>query len=170
MSNSMSKFFVVAVSMAAIFAVGAWAQEVDPSEEISKQWAAEQAARAERQERLDDLMVIMATEMAEIRASINSAERESLMVAHRENMNEAMSLMRSLGGAHMRTVMAEHLGSGMKPGMVANKSQQMHMKMDMDSDHPHHQMSHEERLKDLEIRMDMTHIMMESMMEIDSGN
>ena len=138
----------------ALLVSSAWAQETDPDRDISDEWAAEQAVRAERQDRLDELMMSMANEMAEIRATTDRTKRESLMAAHRENMREAMGLMRSMGGIHMREVMAEHTGPGM---------QHAHKGMHASQTHP--EMSGEQRITDLENRMDMMHVMMESMME-----
>ncbi len=162
----MSKLLIVTVPIAVLLFAGAWAQETDPAQEIADQWAVEQALRVERQARLDTLMVTMAKEMAAIRSTTNRREKESLMVVHRENMREAMSLMRGMGGMHMREVMSEHMGSGMKPGMGSGMPE--HGQKRMNSSLSHAEPSNEQRLTDLENRMDMMHVMMESMMEAEA--
>lgn len=162
----MFRLLVIAALSGALFISSAWAQETDPAGELTDQWAAEQAARAVRQERLDGLMVTMASEMADIRATTNRAERESLMVAHRENMREAMGLMRSMGGAHLRKAMSQHVRPGTKEEMGSSMSEHAHK--GMDSSQPLIEMTSEQRLSDLENRMDMMHVMMESMMEVDA--
>lgn len=162
----MNKLLVIAVPIAVLLFASAWAQETDPAQDISAEWAAERAQRAENQARLDGLMGTMAKEMADIRATKNRKKREALMATHREHMREAMGLMRSMGGMHMREVMAEHAGPGMKQGMDMGSPQHMHKRMN--SSGPHPEMTTEDRLSDLENRMDMMHVMMESMMEVDA--
>ncbi len=176
----MYKSLVAVVPIAVLLFSGAWAQEVDPSQEIADKWAADEEIRAERQERLDDLMVTVAQEMAEIRSTTNNKERASLMMVHRENMREAMGLMRSMGGVHMRKVLSQHLGSGMAPGMMPGKKAGMragmgsgmgsdasgHAHEGMSSSLPHDEMTNDQRITDLENRLDMMHVMMESMMEV----
>lgn len=151
----MFKTMVIVGLSAALLIPGAWAQETDPAGQLADQWAAEAAARAERHERLEDLMMVMTSEMADIRATTNRAKRDSLMETHRENMREAMGLMRSMGGMHMRKVMSQHAGPGMKAGM--------------DSSQPHPEMSNDQRFSEIENRMDMMLVMMESMLEADTS-
>jgi len=162
----MFKLMIVTVPIAVLLFAGAWAQETDPGREIADQWAAEQALRIEQQARLDTLMVTMAKEMAEIRSTTDRREKESLMVVHRENMREAMSLMRGMGGMHMRKVMSEHLGSGTKPGMGSGMPEHGHKRMNPSL--PQADPSNEQRVTDLENRMDMMHVMMESMIEAEA--
>lgn len=150
--------FIIALS-AILLAGSVWAQESGPAEPTADKLPAE---RAERQARLDKLMDTMAVEMGAIRDASDRKERDALMAIHREHMHEAMRLMRDMGGTHMREVMAGHMGPGRKSPA--------------DSDQPHHlhkriapaartELSDAERLADLEIRLDMMQVMMESMME-----
>ena len=160
----MNRSKLILVPIAILLFAGAWAQETDPVHDISRDWAELKAQRAENQARLDVLISIMSEEMAAIRATGNRDDRETLMVKHREHMHEAIGLMDGMSGKHMREVMAEHTGSGVK--QETDGQQQMHMSTDESG--PHAGMSVEERIGDLEIRMDMMSIMMESMMEADS--
>ena len=162
----MNKLQLLAVPIAMLLFTGASAQETDPARDISRDWAAQQAQRVENQARMDVLMETMTDEMAAIRATENRKDREALMIKHREHMLEAMSLMRGINGKHMREVMAEHTGPGMKKGMGMDSQQQMHKSMDASSPHPG--MNNEQRLRDLEIRMDMMSVMMESLMQVDT--
>ena len=58
--------------------------------------------------------VIDAQGYSRFRSSENRDDRETLMVKHREHMHEAIGLMDGMSGKHMREVMAEHTGSGVK--------------------------------------------------------
>jgi hypothetical protein len=84
-------------------------------------------------------------------------------------MYEAMDLMRDLGGAHMRNVMTEHLAPHHAmhhaPGM-AGMGSGSHMMMSWPRSH----MSDATRLDDLETRVDMMQIMMESMLNDRTGS
>lgn len=162
----MNKLKLVVVPIAMLLFAGAWAQETDPAHDISRDWAAQQAQRAENQARLDVLMGTMTEEMAAIRTATSRKDRETLMTKHREHMREAMGLMRGMSGKHMREVMAEHTGPGMKQGMDMDSQQHMRKNMDANSKHPG--MNNDERISDLEIRMDMMSVMMESMMQADT--
>lgn len=163
----MKKSHLVTVLIATLLFAGAWAQETDPARDISRDWAEQQAQRAENQAQLDVLMSTMTEEMATIRATTNRKDRETLMTKHREHMREAMGLMRGMSGKHMREVMAEHAGPGMKQKMDMDSQQHMHKGMDTSSSVPG--ISNEERIRDLEIRMDMMSVMMESMMQADTN-
>ena len=153
----MNKIQLVAVPIAMLLIAGAWAQETDPSADMSRAWAEQEAQRAANQARMDELMETMSEEMAAIRASTSHKDREALMTEHREHMLEAMSLMRGMNGVHMREAMAGHAGPGMKNDMGMDASMQ------------HPGMNAEDRIGDLEIRVDMKSIMMESMMQADSN-
>jgi uncharacterized protein YicC (UPF0701 family) len=131
----------------------AWVQETDPAKEIADYWRAEQAQRESRQARLDTLMSTMAEEMEAIRHTSDQGERQALMVTHRENMLEAMQLMRNMGGAHLQEVVAGHLGSD-----VGSDSKHTHGMPARAREH----MSDSARLGDLENRVDMMQIMIES--------
>lgn len=152
------------ITLVAVFlASSGWAQETDPVQIISDHWAAEQAQRAKDQARLEGLMDTVAAEMTRIRATENRTERDALMATHRQHMREAMALMRGMGGAHLREVMAEHTGSGMDPGMKMDRQQGM--LKPMVPSRPRMEMSDAQRLTDLENRLDMMQVMMESVME-----
>lgn len=145
-----------------------WAQETDPANDIAEQWSAEQTLRELRQARLDELMSAMAEEMKAIRSSENPDERQMLMATHRETMREAMGLMRDMGGAHMREVMAEHMGPGRAP--AADSARASHQHKRKPHAQPRSQMSDSQRLADLENRVDMMQVMLESMMSDHSEN
>ena len=51
----MNKLHLVAVSIAMLLVAGAWAQETDPSADITRDWAEQEAQRAENQARMDEL-------------------------------------------------------------------------------------------------------------------
>jgi hypothetical protein len=131
----------------------AWAQETDPAKQIAEYWQAEQAQRESRQARLDELMSTMAEEMEAIRGADDPAKRQALMVTHRKNMLEAMQLMRSMGGTHLQEAVADHLGSGVGAGGDHNHAAPTR---------PREHMSDSSRLADLENRVDMMQIMIES--------
>jgi hypothetical protein len=120
------------------------AQETDPARQIAEHWQTQEALRTEREERLNELMPIMAEEMEAI------------------DKARAMDLMRDLGGAHLGDVMAQHLGShhDVKHGMqkAAGDAQQI------SSSIPREHISDAARLGDLETRVDMMQIMLESML------
>ena len=158
------KTVTVVVAIAALLLTGAsGAQETDPANEAAEQWTAEQTLRELRQARLDDLMGTMAAEMQAIRNTSNRDERETLMNTHRKTMREAMDLMRDMGGAHMRDVMAEHMGSGRS--LASDSDRPAHQHKRMTPAQPRAQMSDSQRLADLENRVDMMQVMMESMMD-----
>ena len=160
MSTKMTRFAVIAIAFA--MAGTAWA-ETDPAAETEAQWAAERAARAERQARLETLMATMTEEMQAIRATSNRAERARLMGAHRDSMHEAMALMRDMGGEHMQAVVAEHLGRA--PAAREPSTEAKHSHRRTPTSRPRAGMSDADRLADLETRLDMMQIMMESMLE-----
>ena len=153
------------ITLVAVFlASSGWAQETDPDHLISDQWAAEQAQRAKDQARLEVLIDTIAEEMTRIRATENRGERDALMATHRQHMREAMALLRGTGGTHMREVVAEHTGSGMDPGMKMDG--QKGMLKPMDPSRPRMERSDAQRLTNLEIRLDMMQVMMESVMDM----
>ena len=122
---------IVVITTATMLMSGAiWSQETDPARQIAEQWQAEQALRAEREARLNELMSIMAEEMEAIHEEDERGQKQQLLAIHRAHMHEAMELMRDLGGASI----------------------------------PREQISDASRLGDLETRVDMMQIMLESMM------
>ncbi len=138
------------------------AQETDPARQIAEHWQTQQALRTEREERLNELMSIMAEEMEAIDKASNSGQRQQLLVNHRIHMHESMDLMRDLGGVHLREVMTQHLGShhDVKHGMQKAPADARHTSPSI----PREQISDAARLSDLETRVDMMQIMLESML------
>lgn len=154
--------FTAAIGVALLFLVGSgWAQETDPASETAEQWQVEQAAREQRQARLDELMATMADEMQAIRGAKSRSERDVLMASHQTTMREAMALMRDMGGNHMRKVMAEHVDAAAGPDTASDHQAHRHKRSA--AARPRAQMSDSERLADLENRLDMMQVMMESM-------
>lgn len=131
----------------------AWAGETDPARDIAEYWRVEQAQRESRQARLDELMSTMAEEMEAIRGAGNPAERQALMITHRENLLEALQLMRNMGGAHLQDVVADHLAPNTAVGSKHGHAV---------AARPREHMSDSTRLVDLENRVDMMQIMIES--------
>lgn len=164
----MKTFIVIAAIAAFLLSGKSWAQAPDAANEIDKQWQAEQSDRDQRQARLDQLMSTMATEMQAIRNTGNRKERDALMAEHRRTMREAMDLMHDMGGTHMREMMAEHMGSGTESDTDSNGPRHLHKRMT--PARPRAQMSDAQRLADLENRVDMMQIMMESMMDDHGGS
>ena len=162
----MTKSTVVIALTVALFAGSVWAQETNYAKEIRDQWAAEKAERAERQAKLDELMGTLTEEMAAIQETKDHTKRQGLMATHREHMREAMSLMRGMSGERMRELTAEHMGSGMKHKMKSERPQHRHK--GIASPRPRAEMSDAQRLTDLENRIDMMQVMVESMMNTDS--
>ena len=154
---------IVVITAATMLTSGAiWSQETDPARQIAEQWQAEKALRAEREARLNELMSIMAEEMEAIHEAGERGEKQQLMTKHRAHMFEAMELMRELGGAHMREVTAQHMGSHHAATGAAHKATGGHQSMM--SSIPREQFSDASRLGDLETRVDMMQIMLESML------
>ena len=85
------------------------------------------------------------------------------MNAHRRSMHETMSLMRQMGGMHMRELVAQHAGRAGDTEGAAEVSRHRHKRPPVS--HSRASLSDAERLADLETRVDMMQIMMESMME-----
>jgi len=151
------------VALAAVLLTGpVLAQETDPANEIAAQYAAEKAAREARQARLDELMGIMAGEMEALRSAKSRKGREAVMETHRKHMREAMSLMQGMGGQRMREVMGGHMDAGGGQPMMAGKAGHQH-KQGMAA-RPRADMSDAQRLSDIENRLDMMQVMMESLM------
>jgi len=124
--------------------------------------AAEQAARETRQARLDELLATISSEMATIRATSNMQEREALMAVHQGHMLEAMELMQEMGSDQMQEVMAEHMASGLEQETRAG--QPVHGPKTRSFRRPRSELSDAQRLADLEIRVDMMQVMIESLM------
>ena len=152
------------VSLVAVLVTGpVWAQgETDPASDMAEQYAAEQAAREARQVRLNELMGIMAEEMDALHSAKSRKDRAAVMETHRKHMREAMSLMRGMGGERMREVMGGHMDAGMGQKMGADGPAHQH-KRGMGA-RPRADMSDAQRLADIENRLDMMQVMMESLM------
>jgi hypothetical protein len=132
---------------------------LQPSEEY---WVELVAERLERQARLDALMGTMTAEMAAVRQTKDRREREALMTTHREHMREAMGLMRGFGGERMREVMSQHAGSTTEHGVNADRPHDRLKRRG--SSRPRSEVSDAERLTDLESRLDMMQIIIESLL------
>ena len=158
----MRTLIVVFTATAMLMSGAIFSQETDPARQIAEQWQAEQALRAEREARLNELMSIMAEEMEAIHEADERSQKQQLMAKHRAHMYEAMDLMRDLGGAHMRDVVEQHLGPHHGAMGKAHKATGGHRSMM--SSIPREQISDAARLGDLETRVDMMQIMLESMM------
>ncbi len=157
------KTLIIAVTTITMLMAGSvWSQETDPARQIAEQWQAEQTLRAEREQRLNELMSTMAEEMEAIHEAREGNQRMQLMSKHRVHMYEAMDLMRDLGGTHMREVTAQHLGPHHNDRHGAHGTAGGHPKMM--SSIPRENISDAYRLRDLETRVDMMQIMMESML------
>ena len=108
-------------------------------------------------------MGTMAEEMAVIRKTKDRKKRLAFMATHRTHMREAMGLMRGMGNERMREVMFKHMGPGMEPETDSDDPWHVYERMAWSP--PRAEMSDAQRLTDLESRLDMTQVMMESMME-----
>jgi hypothetical protein len=165
----MRTLIVISTTAAMLLSGAIWSQESDPARQLTEQWQTEQAQRAEREQRLNELMSVMAEEMEALHQTDDREKHRQLMATHRNHMYEAMDLMRDMGGAHMRDLVTEHLAphhathhaSGMA-GMGSGG----HMMMSR----PRAHMSDATRLGDLETRVDMMQLMMESMLTEQAGN
>ncbi len=157
------KVLLIAVTIIPMVMAGnLLAQETDPARQIAEHWQTQQALRTEREERLNELMSIMAEEMEAIDKASNGAQRQQLMANHRIHIHEAMDLMRDLGGVHLRDVMEQHLGShrDAKHGMHKAPGDAQRISSSIPREH----ISDAARLSDLETRVDMMQIMLESML------
>ena len=164
----MRQAILVIVTTAGLLSGVARTQDIDPLPANSMPtsedyWEELVADRIERHAKLDELMGTMAAEMAVIRKTKDRKKREAFMAAHLTHMREAMGLMRGMGGERMREVMAEHMDPRMEPGMESDEP--WHVYRRMGSAPPRVEMSDAQRLTDLEIRIDMMQVMMESLME-----
>lgn len=151
---------ITILAIAGTAAGTAWAQE-DWVAISETQWEAEQAARALRQAELEEMMGTMAEEMKAIRETSNPGKRAELMASHRESMKRAMMMMSDMGGTFIHEMVSEHLGPA--PASTADAPSHQHKRMP--KSRPRAGMSDAERLADLETRLDMMQIMMESMLE-----
>ena len=165
----MRTFIAIFTASALLAAATLWSQESDPSGQIANELQTEQAQRADREQRLNEMMSVMAGEMEALHQTEDRVKHRQMMATHRNHIFEAMDLMRDLGGAHMCDVMTEHLAphhathhasgpTGMTGGghMMASR--------------PRAHMSDATRLSDLETRVDMMQIMMESMLTEQADN
>ncbi len=157
------RILIIVVTTATMLMAGSlWSQETDYAHQIGEQWQAEQALRVEREQRLSELMSTMAEEMDAIHKAGESSQKQELMTKHRVHMFEAMDLMRDLGGTHLRAVTMQHLGPSHGAGHEVQDAAGSHGSMM--SSVPREQTSDASRLGDLETRVDMMQIMLESML------
>ena len=161
----MRKTMVVIGLTAGLLAGVAGAQEIEPFSTSAMPtnedyWAKLVAERFERQTRLDQLMGAMAAEMATVRKTNDVEKRQAMMTAHRKHMREAISLMHEMGGDRMRNLVSGHTGT------AGDADRPGYMQQRMPPSRPRAEMSDAQRLSDLEIRLDMMQVMLESLMEI----
>ena len=158
----MRVLIIVVTTVTMVMAGNLLAQETDPARQIAEHWQTQQALRTEREERLNELMSIMAKEMEAIDKAGNSSQRHQLMADHRIHMHEAIDVMRDLGGVHLQDVMAQHLGShhDVRHGMQKAPGDARQISPSIPREH----ISDAARLSDLETRLDMMQIMLESML------
>jgi hypothetical protein len=164
----MRQVILMIVLAAGVLSGAAWAQDIDPLSASSMPtsedyWTELVADRIERQAKLDELMGTMAEEMAVIRKTKDRKKRESFLAIHRTHMREALALMRDMGGERMREVMTGHLGSGLD--LETDSDDPLHVYKRMGSPPPRAEMSDALRLADLESRLDMMQVMLESLIE-----
>jgi len=158
--------FIILILML-VMGVG-WAQETDSTAEANDQLTAEQATHAKDQARLEELMDVMAEEMAAIRRAENRSERDALMPAHMDHMREAMGLARNMGGTRMREVMEAHMSADLE-SEAKNRTRPVHSHKRMVPPPPRTEMSDARRLSDLEMRVDMLQMVVESILDESAG-
>ena len=161
----MRKTMVVIGLTAGLLTGVAGAQEIEPfltnpMPTYEDYWVKLVAERIERQTRLDELMGTMAAEMATVRKTKDSEIRREMMTTHRKHMREAISLMHEMGGDRMRNLVSGHTGT------AGDVDRPGYMQQRMSPSRPRAEMSDAQRLSDLEIRLDMMQVMLESLMEI----
>jgi len=110
--------------------------------------------------RLEELMDLMSEEMAALSATENADERSTLMATHREHMREAMALMSEMGGDTMAR-MLDHMNAAEPSAQPQRQRRHVHRRPAVSRS----TMSDAKRLMDLETRVDMMQMMMESMLE-----
>ncbi len=118
------------------------------------------AATAADEARLEELMDLMSEEMAVLRATEDVQDRASLMATHREHMREAMALMSGMGGETMSR-MLEHMNAAAPAATGQRPRRHVHRRPMVSRS----SMTDAQRLVDLEARVDMMQMMMESMLE-----
>lgn len=157
----MNKPAYVVTMIAMLLTTNGWAQESDTVQGGTDPGAVEQA---NRQIRLDYLMDTMAKEMVSIRKTRGRIERQALMTAHQQKMREAMDLIRSMAGVHMREVMREHLdAAGNNQEIESDRAQHRHKQIP--SIRPRTELTDAQRLSDLENRLDMMQVIVESLLD-----
>ena len=112
---------------------------------------------------LEEVMATLADEMTAIRRTRNPEDRRHMMDKHRENMREALVLMREMGGEAMRSMMAEHMSVQDDMSQPARKRVHRHKQPPVSGGGS--ESGGPSRLTDLELRLDMMQVMMESLIE-----
>lgn len=113
---------------------------------------------------MEEMMVTLADEMAAIRRTRDPQERRRMMEKHRENMREAMLRLREMGGESMQAMMADHLAENDEMSPPDKKRVHRHKQSPV-SGGGGTKSANPSRLSDLELRVDMMQIMMESLAE-----
>ncbi|NIO39370.1 MAG: hypothetical protein GTO41_03695 [Burkholderiales bacterium] len=163
----MRQTIIVIALTAGLLSGAAWPQDIEPLQTASMPtsgdyWAQMLADRLERQARFDELMAAMVEEMATIRKTSDRDKRQALMTIHREHMRAAIELMRGMGGERMRNIVSAHTGAS------GNSDRSGDSQKSIPSSRPRTEMSDAQRLSDIEIRLDMMQVIMESLMESDA--
>lgn len=154
--------FALMLAMSVVFGMANSGTAMAAQASGDTEWQQEVAAREERQVRLDELLAIISSEMATIRATEDLQEREALMDVHRGHMLEAMELMQEMGSDQMQDVIAEHMASGLE--QEARADHRARGPKTRSHRRPRAELSDAQRLADLEIRVDMMQVMIESLM------
>ncbi len=140
----------------------AWAGEIDPVRVIEEEWRAERVAAEQRRTRIDELESVLSSQMDAIRRATSDDERRTLLAEHRLSLQEALQLMRATHNAPWEDISAEHLG----PARVSNvgAGHATHHPGNVKSGE-YDESADDVRLADLENRIDMMQIMIESMVQ-----
>ena len=141
---------------------GPVAQAQEPIDTSTTIVVGDDAEHSAQQAEIQELMGELAEQMATIRVTRDREERQRLMGAHRDKMREALGQMREMGGTAMQAMIAEHM--------------RVQDRVSPDTKEPAHRhkqppisragrSSGGPRLTDLELRIDMMQVIMESLIE-----
>jgi uncharacterized protein YicC (UPF0701 family) len=145
-------YLPVQLTVAVLFALPAnvMSEEINDTDEINYE------------ARLEIAMAGLAEEMAVIRATRDPDERQRLMDTHLNNMRETLILMRGMGGEAMQMLMAEHLAASEQEAPKGKRPIHVHkwpteISASTSGGLP--------PLADLELRLDMMQVVLESLVE-----
>ncbi len=162
------KFLATVSALILSFAIGS--NGIAMADESSHSFA-ESTENVDTMENADDAlevtMAALADEMAAIRRTKDPKERRRMMDEHRENMREALIQMREMGGEAMQSMMAEHMG--VQDDMSPPDKKRLHRHKQSPVTGGGRASGTPSRMTDLELRLDMLQVMMESMVEQCAG-